>query len=367
MKKMKLGTKIISGFIVILILLMGVAYFGYSGLAGVIDRVDKADDVNRLVKGILQTRQNEKNFIIRGDNASVTKVNEIVESILAQADETKAKFAQKINRDQMDQIKAHTGEYRKAFHRYVELSSQKNETMTEMRALAGEALTQIEALRSSQKSQLAEGRKTQAAFIADKMAKADDANRMIKWFLDTRKNEKEFIISNEQKWLENVHQNIDKILELSADLKSRFKQQTNINQVAKFMLTVGGYKEALAEFVRLTRSQGLGKDSMMAEMRSKANEVLAQAEAIRADQRKQLAVATKENEAFLEDKMTKADDANRMSIWFLDARKSEKEFIISLGETKWLDAARNRVADILKLSESLKSRLKHRGKHRAGR
>ena len=93
---LKLSVKILGGFAIVLVLLIGVAYVGYNGLAGVVDRVEKADDVNRLVKEILETRQQEKNYIIREDNAYIKKVDEGVKKIISQCIATKEKFNQKL-------------------------------------------------------------------------------------------------------------------------------------------------------------------------------------------------------------------------------------------------------------------------------
>ena len=78
-KNMKLGTKIFGGFSVILILLALIAFVGYNSLQGVVDRVEKSDDVNRLVKDMLEARAQEKNFIIRKDEQYVAKQEEVVE------------------------------------------------------------------------------------------------------------------------------------------------------------------------------------------------------------------------------------------------------------------------------------------------
>jgi methyl-accepting chemotaxis protein len=277
-----------------------IAFVGYNGLNGVVDRVVKSDDVNRLVKGILQARQQEKNYIIRRDESYVVQVHEGVDEIIKQARETKDKFNQKINQDQMDAVIADVSEYVKAFDRYVELVKQKSEVMTEMRARAAEALEEAEAIRTDQKNQLAEGRKKNAdmlstaddiqaariraeqdAFLDDKLAKADDANRMIKWFLDARKNEKEFIISGETKYWDLVQSRIGDILKLSDNLKSRFKLDKNIRQIDAVITSINAYNAAFKNFADLTKKQVEADESMVTSARE-AQQVCADA---RADQK----------------------------------------------------------------------------------
>ena len=282
MKNLTLSSKTVGGFAIVLALLAVVAYVGYSGLTGVVDRVEKSDDVNRLVKGILETRQQEKNYIIRQDEAYVSKVDEGLQKLFDQAGATKDKFDQQVNKDQMERVVAEVKQYQKAFHDYVDLDKQKDRTMEEMRADARKALAQAEAIRADQKKQLEEGNSESEAFLRDKMTKADDANRLIKWLLDARKNEKEFIISNgEQKWRDAVDERIANILQLSADLRSRFKQPQNITQIDKVVAGIKDYDKSFDKFAALMKEQNDADEAMVAAAR-KAQEVNAEA---RADQK----------------------------------------------------------------------------------
>ncbi|MEA1967320.1 MAG: hypothetical protein U9N77_03770 [Thermodesulfobacteriota bacterium] len=66
-KNMKMGTKIWSLAGILIILTTLVSFVGYNGLTGVVDRVIKAEDVNRIIRITLETRRQEKNFILRKD------------------------------------------------------------------------------------------------------------------------------------------------------------------------------------------------------------------------------------------------------------------------------------------------------------
>lgn len=124
LKDMKLGAKIGGGFAIVLVLLAVVAFTGYRGLTGVEDRVGKADDVNRLIKEILETRQQEKNFIIRGDNKYIDMVKENVITLKNQTNETKEKFKDPENKQQMEDVLAAVENYEKAFSGYVDLKEE---------------------------------------------------------------------------------------------------------------------------------------------------------------------------------------------------------------------------------------------------
>ncbi len=281
-KDMKLATKIFTSFAVMLLFLAAIAYVGYNSLSRVAARVEKADDVNRLVKMILETRQHEKNYIIRNKDSYATKVEADVAKLIRQANDTSSKFNQQLNKDQMTQVIEKVNAYAKAFKEYVDLDHQKDATMTAMGEGARTALAQAEGIRTDQKKQLLIGKKKEADKLADKLAKADDANRLIKWFINVRKNEKEFIISNgDPQWMANVGADIAKILTLARDLKSRFKQANNIQQVNAVIAAIRDYDKDFNRFAGLMEKQKLADKEMVVAARG-ANRVCATA---RADQK----------------------------------------------------------------------------------
>ncbi|MBU0992709.1 MAG: methyl-accepting chemotaxis protein [Proteobacteria bacterium] len=296
MKKLSLGLKIALGFATVLIFLCIVAFIGFNSLSGVVDRAGKADDVNRIVKMIMDTRQQEKNYIIRGDAAYVKQVDDSIQALIDQATETKNKFNQKTNKDQMDQVIERINSYSSAFKEYQKLNFEKSKALEDMRYVATTVLSQSEAIRADQKKQLDELKKQNTAsdIIDDKLFKADDANRIIKWFADARINEKEFIISGgDTKWRDIVDANLARILELSNDLKSRFTLQKNIDQINAVISGIQEYHKAFNTFALQLEKQKSADDDMVVAAR-KANDVCVTS---RADQKtamnNQISIANK--------------------------------------------------------------------------
>ncbi|MBI9088349.1 MAG: chemotaxis protein [Desulfobacterium sp.] len=227
-----------------------------------------------------------------------------------------------------------------------------------MRKRAKEALGQAEAIRTDQKEQLALARQKGAVKLADKLAKADDANRLIKWFIDARKNEKEIILSNgAEKYKQRIDKTFGKINALAADLKSRFKRRETIARIDTVIDGMNKYQQAYQRLYDNART-GAGIQAPLAEIRRIAPSILQELETIRADQKTQLTAIRKDADAFLDDKLAKADDANRLIKWFIDARKNEKEFIISNGDPQWMANVDADIAKILSLARDLKSRFK---------
>jgi len=284
LKNMRLGLKLGLGFGLVLLLTALVALFGYQGLRGVQDRVDKADDVNRLVRYILEARAQEKNYMLRKEPKYLDEHAKALENLYAQVEQTREKFDQDLNKEQMDSVKKAVQNYAESFSSYVSMEEQKDKTMEGMRENARVALAETEALRQDQKRQLASlrasGTASQAA-LEDKIVKADDANRMIKLFLDARKNEKEVIVSGEESYYVKNQQGIEKVLLLGQDLKARFANETNMAQMDDVLGAISAYQKDFGQFVGLMKKQGAATNAMVEAARN-ADNVCRQA---RADQK----------------------------------------------------------------------------------
>jgi methyl-accepting chemotaxis protein len=358
----KLGNRLIGGFSIVLMLTIIVAYVGYYALTGVADRVEKGDDVNRLGKGLFDTRQMEKDYIIREDDAYVGMVDKKIKEIINLANEAKAKFKEKANKNQMDLVIKEMSSYLNTFQGYVDLDRQRDEIMEEMQARAEEALEQVEAIRADQKAQLEKGQDDAEAFLDDKMAKAEDADKIINLYIDARMNEKEFIASRgDQKWKVVVDDRISKILELSTNLKSKFKLAKNLDQIDNVSTAVEAYSQALSNCGELMQQQIETKK----EMRAKSQTAMDKINAIRADQKKEIQKVLNNDQisradfgSFLNNRLAKADDANLLVKWFIAVQMNENEFITSYGDQKWKDAVHDQIAKVLELAAKLKSRLR---------
>ncbi|WP_320007057.1 methyl-accepting chemotaxis protein [Maridesulfovibrio sp.] len=303
-KNTKLAIKLGLSFALMIFLSAAMAYVGYNGMSVINDRVEKADDANRMVRMILETRMSEKNFMLRADAEYLKKHNETMETLKSQVKATDAKFTRKINHDQMTAVSAALSKYNDAFAHYVELLENRTKTMLSMRAEARNVLTELEKVRAEQKRQLESilsntsaqisNRISTSEFaaigqiyndghtnITDKLTKADDANRAIKWFLTVRKNEKEYIISSQPQYLEAIQNGIDQISNLAKDLKLRFKNPTNAAQIEKVLTNISSYYSNFLTYTKLMAQQVQAEQDMVKAARAADT----QCRAARADQK----------------------------------------------------------------------------------
>jgi methyl-accepting chemotaxis protein len=266
-KNMKIGTKITALTVILIFLGTFAALTGYIALSSVVNRVEKADEVNSITTEILVAREHEKNFLLYKDKSYVEKAAEQAQIVKKQIAEAKAKLNRKTNKDQMDQITNAINVYLAAFKDYVALEEEKKVIMETIRSNAREVLAQGEAILTGQKAQLAKAESQNEALRADKLAKADEANRLIKWFLDVRKNEKNLIISGQQKYKDAIDKNISEILALGRDLKSRFKSEKDISQIDKLTAAVNAYTIAFHNFIDQMKKQTEAEEQMVTSAR----------------------------------------------------------------------------------------------------
>ena len=64
-KNLKISTQIYAIITLLLLLLGLVVYSGYSGLANVVAHANRSDEMQSMVKNLLEARRHEKNLIIR--------------------------------------------------------------------------------------------------------------------------------------------------------------------------------------------------------------------------------------------------------------------------------------------------------------
>jgi len=348
-KDMKMGTKI-ACLAVILIIIAGVmSGVGYNSLSGVVDRLGKADDVSRLIKQMLTSRQQEKNFIMRGDKKYVDEVQKQVAEIRKQANETMGKFKDPLNRQQMDEVLTTVGQYEKAFFLYVEDKKKVDDADAKMVKAARDLMAISDTIREEQKIELTESQARGDAQVEDKLTKADDANRIIKLALESRRQEKNYIIRKEDKYAGEVKARVEEIINLAKDMKSRFNQAKNKEQTDSIIASAQAYSSAFDDYVISTTKED--EDKMV----ENARELIAKADEIREEQKNELAEVQAQRNAKVEDKLTKADDANRIIKWVLACRQQEKNFMMR-GDKTSVEVVGKNVDEILNLAEDMKSR-----------
>ena len=255
-KNLNLSKKLLGGFSVILTILVLVGLVGFQAMSEVKSRSQKMANVNIVEQLMLETRVYEKNFMIRKDEESRKKHTETISKLIQQTKITSDTFADQINKDQMTLVDNEVKAYLTAFEAYVDLRKQRDTLMEEMRASGRTMLTEMDKMATDEKQKLTDTlsqiTKTQGEAenkIGERISKILDADQIVKLILDTRKNEKEFIISNGGKeWKEAVSANIKSIKGMLTSLKTRFTQQVNVAQADTVLDAITSYTQKFESY-----------------------------------------------------------------------------------------------------------------------
>ncbi len=123
-KNIKLRSKIMGGFLTVLFLTALIGYIGFNSQKKIVAINDKVGDVNQLVNYAKDCRQQEKNFILRGDKKYVDQLHETMGKIYEQITLTMAKFQVQADRDGLAKVESSAKAYQANFDNWVQLWDQ---------------------------------------------------------------------------------------------------------------------------------------------------------------------------------------------------------------------------------------------------
>lgn len=254
--------------------------------------------MNRLVKGILQARQYEKNFILRKDNLYVNKVHENAKQIKEQAEASKAIFKDQAHKEMMDRVLLGGQEYIAAFDKYVELEEQKGALLEKMQTNADRVLVEASAMQKEQDQQFKEIMAEDPLDknkIEDKFDKATNAANIQNHILLVRKNVLEFMQTGKASAIDEARKHFNAGLTLSQEMTSNFKIQANIDTGRQIISDLKGYQTAFWAYADLLKKQTVQEQEMV----SLAQQAVTACNEARQDQKELMKVQINSASAFL--------------------------------------------------------------------
>lgn len=333
MKNIGIVTKIFVSFVCILALLGGVAFMGYRGMFLVAGTIESTDDVDRITQLISQARQQEKNYILRGERQYADAVAATLSELTRQAGEAGEHFTLHRDREQMERVVAKTNDYATAFTSYVEAERERN-TMTEaMRTQAREALASLSAVRDEQAQQLLERRAASAAEEEKQLKNFDDAGRIVLWILKAVAEEKDFIFKGaREEHAAAAKQFFSDAIVLAKMIKMRFSDREERSHADTMLALAETHLEDFTRYVELERNREI-KQMAMAEG---VSGLRVWANALHIDVRNSL-LAPRNNPQDsalpLKEQLSILEDVNRLRQWVLEAQLEEKAYLATKNET----------------------------------
>jgi methyl-accepting chemotaxis protein len=254
---MKLATKMALGFGVLILFAAILGYTGFSSLGNVGKTVENADDANWIIKQSLDGRIKEKNFMLRKDKKYQDEAKEIVAGIHERSTTLNGKLTDSADKATLTSTTSEVDTWIVALDKYVSLEDQKVEADGKMVTAARAAVVEIEQMRSNQKEKLLDemDNENASAILRDRLAKADDANRLNKFVLEARRQEKNYIIRDDVKYVDNVAAEVSGMVALAEDMKSRFNDPLNQKQADDVIHAINTYHNAFKEYAGYVEEQ----------------------------------------------------------------------------------------------------------------
>ncbi|SDT02380.1 methyl-accepting chemotaxis protein [Halopseudomonas xinjiangensis] len=286
-KDLAVKWKLAIGFGAVLLLTALVGLLSNDGINAVVDRVDKADDTNRLIKGLQDARLAEKNYIAAPDaSRSEALQSHLAEVSMLARDLRDNHFHDQQNDQLMEGLIQQTGQYQAQFDRYAEVVRERALIVEEMRSKAQSVLDHLGQLRTLLQDEML--RELSAGgtieFIQRDVQLAEEANAVMRWMLDARTDEKNFMIYRLGEYSAAVDAAVERIQAQLGQLDATVQDPTRSAAIVEAAASIDDYRTAFRRYVELETESQQAQAGMVRE----AQEAIASAEAARADQKAQM-------------------------------------------------------------------------------
>lgn len=298
-KRMILATKLYLGFGVVVVIAGMLGFMGYFSLSRVEHEVLIGDDQNRIIKFILEARRHEKNFMLRNDKASISKVHEMVDKTRTQINNTNGTLEEDAG------LPGYVSKYAQGFDEYVTIHKEQEnlneilvstarkvlESCTDLMSsqheqLQGELAKEKQEIRNLQEAIASDTAKTKLTKIAknvkidaliervEKTTKADDLRILV---LECREHEKNYMLRNNEIYVTRINDTIKTIISEAKSLRTTMKQKQNQDQLDNLIAGAQEYQKTIDNFVDKDKQQKTQENAMI----DAAHALIAGAEGLR--------------------------------------------------------------------------------------
>lgn len=191
--------------------------------------------------------------------------------------------------------------------------------------------------------------------VEDRESKLNNVNQLVQRILEMRREEKNYILRGNKQYLDNHQKLYAEMISTSKKLKEDFKDQYNKDEMDKIIKFTNEYKTAVVTYIKLQNEKNNLENSMLKDIANLEKE----ATEVREDQKKlyRELVQSGANAGLLNDRVMKADSANRIIKIMLDMKVERRNYVITKDE-KSAKSVQNLSNNIKNEAENLLKTLK---------
>ncbi len=348
---LKVSMKLGVGFGLVLLLTLGVGLLGWSGLRGATNRTHKMDSIDELTRHAYGAYLHERQFVSTKNEQEVTAVHQEVAKLQQAATAGVSLFTDPMDIAAMGESSKASQDYEAAFLEYVDLVRRKAGAMTRMREASAQALAAVERIQTDQKTQFDEMRKNSIDLLNRRVAVAGQSTDLLRQAMEARAQRLALTQQADAKGIQEWHAANRRFFERAASLAEILKSFGEANKAEAITAFYRRYETAFSLFLDHHAQEKLD------EALAAAGETFHAVDNLYSDTQAALSTQFKLNEDVFGQMLANDSDAQRIAVWYLDARKNEKEFIIS-GQKKYLDSVQQGVARALSVAAEMGGRLR---------
>jgi methyl-accepting chemotaxis protein len=250
---MSVRKKLLSGFGLVLAITLCIAWVSYGALENTLGRFDILLKVNEIDSKLSLARQEEKNFIIRGDNQYLEQAQGLVAEIETLANDSLKVLNRPDTIALMESIRQDVGAYGQQLQALSQATANNQSAQRTMEETAREALKQFDELQE-RLNQTAE-QQIRASGDEDSirtLSHANQASSLAKELLTARRFEKNFILSSQTQDAQVLLQQFNSLNQNSKRLRSELNDpaaqadlDAALSQLALYQLNFDNLRQAV--------------------------------------------------------------------------------------------------------------------------
>lgn len=288
-----MGPKLMAAFILLLLFALVVGAAGYKGMLEVVTAARQTHDVARLTENLQATRKQEKEYIVTKEQTMAENTLKAIDHLQKTAQQTAAEQKRHQIAAKLDNVDNLLRQYEQVFTAYVNLESQRQEAIGQMMAAANTALSTLNSWRQKVDSELYDiadiflDAENAQEFEAELDAYQDDvlkhldvsqtAANMVIYFINARKFEKQYLISQQDKYYQRLQKTVDMVAKMASELEEKAAYAKAMQKVKQ---ALNQYTQALNTSLQKTNKQ----DELEQRLNGVADKCLAAGQQIRKQQ-----------------------------------------------------------------------------------
>lgn len=253
LKSMRIGRKLLLSFLCLIILTLIVGQIGKSGMKRGNISMGDIESINSLIVEFNQARINEKDYTFSATDETANSLRNHLSSLQNTAKTLQKSLTEEVAIARVAEASRHATAYSDAFDNYALVSSQRHQSMEEMKTSSNTAFAEVKALKSTLDDTLDSVLSSRDEYDDDEeyqdaltyvLEQFNYTQQISLLFINARKFEKEHIITQDEKYLNRARQSINAVLYQIEELADSFDDEESMDQALTTKITLASYQRS---------------------------------------------------------------------------------------------------------------------------